>query len=325
MIDKFTRAAAFLLLAALACAQPAKDRAVIVISLDGFPAYALADPYLPIPNLRQLIGQGSMAKRMITVNPTVTWPNHTSMITGVTPARHSVIYNGMFLREGERGIGKVEPWRDKSEMVTAPTVYDLAYQAGLTTAQIDWVAIHHAPTITWAAPEVLNVNGKVEQEMIAAGLISRDDVEHFREKNITFRDEIWTQAAINILRRHHPNLMLFHLLNTDSMHHTYGPKSLASASALALADARVGELLRAVDSAGMSSRTTFLIVSDHGFKVVSHQIHPEVLLHGDTQVMSEGGTALIYLNGSKSADQIRAKYGRAALVMMMTQKRFVSI
>jgi predicted AlkP superfamily pyrophosphatase or phosphodiesterase len=62
-----------------------------------------------------------------------------------------------------------------------------------------------------------------------------------------------------------------------------------------------------VESAGISSRTTFLIVSDHGFKVFSHQIHPEVLLHGDAQVMPEGGTALIYLNGSKSADEIRAK------------------
>ena len=60
----------------------------------------------------------------------------------------------------------------------------------------------------------------------------------------------------------------------------------------------------------MSSRTTFLIVSDHGFKVVSHQIHPGVLLHGDAQVVSEGGTALIYLNGSKSADQIRATLAR---------------
>jgi predicted AlkP superfamily pyrophosphatase or phosphodiesterase len=307
VINSFARAAALLLLATLAAGQPAKDRTVIVISLDGFPAYALADPYLPVPNLRQLIGRGSMARRMITVNPTVTWPNHTSMITGVKPARHSVIYNGMFLRDGEHGSGKVEPWRDKSEMVTAPTVYDLAYQAGLTTAQIDWVAIYHAQTITWSAPEVLDVNGKVEQEMIAAGLISRDDVEHFRETNITFRDEIWTQAAIHILLKHHPNLMLFHLLNTDSVHHTYGPKSLASASALALADARVGELVRAVESAGMLSRTTFLIVSDHGFKVFSHLIHPEVLLHGDAQVMPEGGTALIYLKGSKSADQIRAK------------------
>jgi predicted AlkP superfamily pyrophosphatase or phosphodiesterase len=91
VINSFARAAALLLLATLAAGQPAKDRTVIVISLDGFPAYALADPYLPVPNLRQLIGRGSMARRMITVNPTVTWPKHASMITGVKPARHSVV------------------------------------------------------------------------------------------------------------------------------------------------------------------------------------------------------------------------------------------
>ena len=61
-MDNFTPHGPLTTAAAIASAQPAKDRTVIVISLDGFPAYALADPYLPIPNLRQLIAKGSMAR-----------------------------------------------------------------------------------------------------------------------------------------------------------------------------------------------------------------------------------------------------------------------
>jgi predicted AlkP superfamily pyrophosphatase or phosphodiesterase len=59
---------------------------VVIISLDGFPAKALDDPYLPIPTLRRLAASGAMAKTMRPVNPTVTWANHTAMVTGVPPA-----------------------------------------------------------------------------------------------------------------------------------------------------------------------------------------------------------------------------------------------
>ena len=68
-----------------------KHRTVVVISLDGFPAYALDDPKLPIPTLRKLIREGAAATSMRPVNPTVTWPNHTSIVTGVEPSEHQVL------------------------------------------------------------------------------------------------------------------------------------------------------------------------------------------------------------------------------------------
>src|SRR5438128_1854087 len=86
---------AIFLCAAPAHAQaiPAKDRMVIVISLDGFPAYDLENSKLPIPTLRQLMQRGSWAKSMQPVNPTWTWPNHTTMVTGLHPAEHGLFYN----------------------------------------------------------------------------------------------------------------------------------------------------------------------------------------------------------------------------------------
>ena len=61
-------------LAAQVNTVPARDRMVVVISLDGFPAYALEDPKLPLPTLRRLAAEGARAKAMVTNNPTVTWP-----------------------------------------------------------------------------------------------------------------------------------------------------------------------------------------------------------------------------------------------------------
>src|ERR1043166_5788297 len=77
-----------------------KDRTVVVISLDGFPAYALDDPKLPIPTLRKLIARGAVARRMTTVNPTVTWPNHTAIVTGVDASRHGLLVNGSIVGTG---------------------------------------------------------------------------------------------------------------------------------------------------------------------------------------------------------------------------------
>ena len=59
------------------------------------------DPLLAVPTLRKLAREGAVAEGMMPVNPTVTWPNHTAMVTGVRPERHSVLYNGWAVRGGE--------------------------------------------------------------------------------------------------------------------------------------------------------------------------------------------------------------------------------
>jgi predicted AlkP superfamily pyrophosphatase or phosphodiesterase len=285
---------------------PAKERMVVVISLDGFPAYDLDDPKLPIPTLRSLIENGASA-RMATVNPTVTWPNHTTMVTGVRADEHGLLANGTILRTGAWPPVKVEPMIVKQEMVRVPTVYDAAYKAGLTTAQVDWVAINQAPTITWAFSEWAPAEGPLEREMIGKGAIAASDIESFTKSNILFRDQIWTKAAVYLIREHRPNLLLFHLLSLDSVHHQFGPKTLAGTAAIAFVDSCVGHVVEAVRAAGMSGRTTFMVVSDHGFKPYTKEIHPAVALaaaglSGKAYAMPEGGTAFVYFDKSEAAE-----------------------
>ena len=212
---------------AVAFGQPARDRHVVIISIDGLPAYALQDQSVPLPTLRRLAERGAVAEAMEVVNPSVTWPNHTSMVTGVTPARHGLLYNGLPVRGKPGEAVAVEPWRDKSELVLAPTLYDIAHASGLTTAEVDWVAILNARTITWTFPELPRLSDTVVKEMIASGSLSESEVTTFQKAPITWRDEIWTQAGEHIIRRHKPNLLLFHLLTTDSTQHRYGARSLA--------------------------------------------------------------------------------------------------
>jgi predicted AlkP superfamily pyrophosphatase or phosphodiesterase len=268
---------------------PDPDRHVVLISLDGFPAAALDDPRLPAPTLQRLVREGTRAAAMIPVNPVVTWPNHTTMVTGVLPQDHRVLFNGILVRDSVTGRPKVEPWRDKREMVKAVTVYDRAHEAGLTTAQVDWVAIHKAETITWAFPERPDPSGAVERELIAAGRLTEDEVARFgRGSTSAYRDIVWTDAAIHILERHKPNLLLYHLLALDSAHHVYGPGTLAGTTTIAFVDAQVARLLAAIERAGLRDRTTVVVVSDHGFRTAKTTIYPNALLRGAGLIAGEG-------------------------------------
>jgi predicted AlkP superfamily pyrophosphatase or phosphodiesterase len=295
-------------LTAFAAPRPiaAKERMVVLISLDGFPGFALEDPTQPVPTLRRLIRDGTWG-RMHTINPTITWPNHTTMVTGVRADEHGLLVNGTIVRTNGWPPVRVEPTLDKATMVHAPTVYDAAHKAGLTTAQVDWVAINNAPTITWAFHEWATPDGPVEREMLARGVLTTNEVQDFTKHNIVWRDQVWTKAAAYLIREHKPNLMLLHLLTLDTTHHRYGPKSLAATGAMAFLDSCVAQVIEAVHQAGMIERTTFLVVSDHGFKSYTNEIRTAVALGSAalTQaayVLPEGGTGFLYFNPTNSPD-----------------------
>ena len=305
----------FILCASLAAlGQTSRSRnKVILISLDGFPSYSLKDPKLPIPTLRKLIANGTSAA-MVGINPTVTWPNHTAMITGVRADEHGLLANGTIRRTGTWPPVKVEPMIVKEQMVKVPTIYDAAYKAGLTTAHVDWVAIEKAPTITWAFREWAGLDGPLEREMVAKGALTKEDLDSFNRSNIVFRDQIWTKAGEYLIRNHQPDLLLFHLLTGDAEQHAYGPDTLAAKTALAFLDSCVEKLVAAVKDAGLTDRTTFLIVSDHGFKAYTKQIKPNAALAAaglekQVYVLPEGGSAFVYFepvaDAAKLVPQVR--------------------
>lgn len=290
--------------------QPDKDRHVILISLDGFPAWIWRDPNLAIPNLRRLAAEGSVADAMTVSNPSVTWINHTTLVTGVKPEKHGVLYNGLLVRQGPTQPPTIMQWADKDKLVHVPTLYDAAFNAGLTTAEVDWVAIKNAPTVTWSFAEIPSPEGVIEKELQQEGILSPDQLANISKPvNITARDMQWTNAAVHILKTHKPNLLMFHLLTTDSVNHTYGPGTLASLAAYANADQLVGQLLRGLKESGLEEKTSIVVTTDHGFKKVNKLVFPNVALRKagllqafatkvtqcDAYVFAQGGIAFAFV------------------------------
>ncbi|MBL8191566.1 MAG: alkaline phosphatase family protein, partial [Acidobacteria bacterium] len=78
-------------------------RPVLVISVDGMDYRYLRDCDklgLKIPNLRRLMREGELTEGIEGVFPTITWPSHTTMITGVAPRQHGILGNRRPRSEG---------------------------------------------------------------------------------------------------------------------------------------------------------------------------------------------------------------------------------
>lgn len=290
---------------------------VVVISLDAFGAVSLHDPELPSPTLHALMKMGSYATSMQPINPTVTWPNHTAMVTGVNASLHHVLVNGLIVNQRTKTPPEEDAEAPKSQLVAVPTVYDAAHEAGLTTAEVDWVAIMKAKNIDWRFSERPNPDGPIEKDLIQQGVVSRDELAHFGKPSQAWRDRIYTRAAVDIIAKHHPDLLLLHLLALDSIEHETGFGNNSGRNTIAFLDDRVKDIIDAVRAAGDLDRTTFIIVSDHGQESIHKHLHVNVLLKqaglqsasatNPTFCMPDGGFALVFQQHATDASRAKLK------------------
>src|SRR5690625_2587551 len=129
------------------------DSVVAIVSVDGFAGFYFEDEKAEMPNLEALSKEGVRASGLKVSTPSVTWPNHTTMITGVPPAVHGLVGNNDFDRKtnkARRIIG--DATFDKQEIVHVPTLYDIAHGKGLKTAGVRWPGSRNAGTFNWTVP-----------------------------------------------------------------------------------------------------------------------------------------------------------------------------
>lgn len=144
-------------LIALVCGtslSAASAHALLLVSVDGLrPDYVLDAERLGyrIPNLRQLLADGVHADGVRGVLPTATYPSHTSLITGTTPARHGIVANHPF----DGAVKDLDVWYYYAEDIHVPTLWDVANEAGYVTASVSWPVTVGARSNRWNIPEFL--------------------------------------------------------------------------------------------------------------------------------------------------------------------------
>jgi predicted AlkP superfamily pyrophosphatase or phosphodiesterase len=260
---------------------PAQQQApplLVMISVDGMrPDYITeADAHgAKVPNLRRFLKEGTYADGVVGVVPTVTYPSHTTLVTGVWPTKHGILANTTFdpLRQNEEG------WYWYTEDIRVPTLWDVAAAAGRTTASIQWPVTVGAH-ITWNIPEYWRANTPDDAKLLRAlstrGLLQEAGAEigEFRDGTDTSAkaDEILERYAEWILEKKRPSLLTLHLSSLDHIEHQTGPFSPEDIAVLDSIDATIGKI-RATAEKLAPGRTYIAIVSDHGFVRTDAQLN----------------------------------------------------
>jgi predicted AlkP superfamily pyrophosphatase or phosphodiesterase len=313
-------------------AEPNADRIVVMMSVDGLANFYMDDPSAEMPTIRKLAAEGASAAGMRASDPTVTWPNHTTLVTGVSPARHGVVGNNFLDRAKGTKINVIwDPDLDKDQIVKAPTIYDVAKAAGLKTAAVHWPASRGAHSLDWTVPDVNKPElvakystPVVLEEAKAAGLdlVNDTDGKPRRRTESAEEDQRFTNVFKLILHNHKPNLALLHVLNVDYTEHIEGPRSPKAYEAIKAADDEVRQVWETLQQ-NFPGKSTLVIVSDHGFSLNKTKIGVNPILQqaglittvgdritgGDVQSVVQGGSVLLYINddGNRAAIDQRVR------------------
>src|SRR5690606_2639721 len=123
-------------------------RHVVLITIDGLRPEFYLDSQWDTPNLNMLMKNGAHARGVTSVFPSMTYPNHTSIITGTTPEKHGVYYNAPFIATTRQDSVF---WQFGS--IRSPTLWEAAKKAGLSTASVLWPVSAGAP-VDYNIPDV---------------------------------------------------------------------------------------------------------------------------------------------------------------------------
>ncbi len=254
----------------VALAGAAHAGPVLLISIDGLRPGDILDAdarMLKIPNLRAFVRDGAHARGVVGVLPTVTYPSHATLITGVSPARHGIVSNTTFDPTNFNQGG----WYWYAEDIKVRTLWDAARAKGLTTGNVHWPVSVGAKSITWNLPQIWRTGHPDDEKLIRAlatpgllapmeaklGVYARgidEDIEG---------DETRGRFAVELLTTKRPDFTTVYLTAYDHYQHGFGPGAPEAHAVIERIDAVVGRLLTAARTARPDM--TIAIVSDHGF------------------------------------------------------------
>ncbi|MBI2500973.1 MAG: alkaline phosphatase family protein [Deltaproteobacteria bacterium] len=276
---------------------------LIIISIDGLKReYLLQQDQLglEIPTLAALMATGSYAASVESVYPSVTYPAHTTIVTGVTPAKHGVDQNLMF--DPKDPIAEKYYWDSRS--IRAKTIWQAESENGGKTASVNWPVTVDA-RMNFNIPEYWDADGLertlpwLRRHSTPKGLVttiedtyfSRIDWKRYKRRvSHGLPDPLTAQALKYLVAREKPDLVLGHFVGLDDAQHRYGPFSPEAYGELEKIDRWIGEILRATRSAGTYEQTAFAIVSDHGFTPCQKRIrlNPVLRDHGLIKLDASG-------------------------------------
>ncbi|MVN21554.1 alkaline phosphatase family protein [Mucilaginibacter arboris] len=225
--------------------QQQKKTYVIMISVDGL-RYDFVDKY-QAKNLMAFRTAGVQAERMVPSYPSLTFPNHYTLVTGLYPAHHGLVNNDFYdpkRKEFYKSSNKAKA--EDGKWYGGTPLWVLAEQQKILTASFYWVGSEAPikgiyPTYYYDYSEKIGIHQRIE-------------------------------TVVNWLKlpaEKRPHLITFYFPEVDHAAHNFGPDAAETQRAVLFIDSAVNELNKAVKATGLP--VSFILVSDHGMVKVDTQ------------------------------------------------------
>ncbi len=211
---------------------------VILISADGF-RYDLADKY-EAKNLQQLRSNGVAAKAMTPSYPSLTFPNHYTLVTGLYPSHHGLVDNSFYDKKRNESyrLGNRKAVEDSSWYGGTP-LWVLAEQQQMVTASFYWVGSETAvkgvrPTYYYRYNDSIKIDARIQQ----------------------------VKEWLTLPEDKRPHFITFYMPEVDHEEHMFGPESKQTEEAVRFIDESIAKMVRMTDS--LKLPVNYIFLSDHG-------------------------------------------------------------
>lgn len=251
---------------------------VLLISIDGLqPADVLNAKArgLSVPTLSGLVKEGAYAQTVRGVLPTVTYPSHTTIVTGVWPAQHGIYNNQTFdpLQKNRQG------WYWYAEDIKVPTLWAAAHKGGMKVVNVHWPVSVGAEGIDLNLPQ-LWTSGSPDDRKLNRALATKGLTERLEAKVGAYADGIDESVegdenrgkfAEVLMAEEKPGFATVYFTGLDHVQHESGPDTPQAHAALERIDTAVGKVIAAARKS--QPNINIVIVSDHGFAPISKDVN----------------------------------------------------
>ncbi|MBS7576991.1 MULTISPECIES: ectonucleotide pyrophosphatase/phosphodiesterase [unclassified Enterococcus] len=300
---------------------------LVVISLDALGAADLKGDLADLPTIQSAIADGCHVEQVEAIYPSLTYPSHTTIMTGFFPNIHGIVNNTKL--QSKR---KSPDWFWYAEDIQVPTIFDYAKRHQLKTAAFLWPVCAKAAidfNIAEIFPNRIWTNQVLTSFQASSSLfLVKMNARYGKLRqgiNQPYLDQFITACTVDTIIHEQPDLTAVHLVNLDSMRHAHGVNSPEAETAKKQLDENVAKIIEATKIAGTYSDTVFVLLGDHYQIDVHSMIRINVLFAkmGWLTVRSDGtvaanwdvyckscdGSAYVYLNPKSdiTVSEIRAE------------------
>lgn len=249
---------------------------VILISVD---AVSKEDEQrlLQLPVFKYLKENGTYCNNMTTVFPTITYPIHTSAITGVYPDRHKINHNEPWQADVPEDLRR---WYWAVNEIGAKTLWKAAAEKGLKTASLLWpVSGKGTGAIRWDFPECMPLRGenpviKYFKYATKSWLAYTELKWGAKVRKSIKRNDLDDYCCFLVERllekKRVPELITVHFADTDFSRHDHGVGSSEDERAMLHTNDMLQRIMDGVRKRGLEEDTVFVVMSDHGQENVDH-------------------------------------------------------